>query len=1485
MCHCYCRLAEVGKDVPEGYDPTAVTLNLGNRWSDAARAAARESRKANGNYGGWTDAARAASLAVRREKAAARQAELTALGGTYADGTPVIRDVTAGFEDYEPGQAVISDAADLETRQRDYTAAFRQWWNGVETTAGNIDKFNGFVAAFGGMTAAAAGSPSPAGAASRTFGVGGTRAGQAKTRRGAVSRAWDGMRHALKRLGEEPVTDEAVIAVERAKAEFKARRTAEGAALADAIRRIDPNAPAVLENFAVSQLRDYLRRLGGDPDKAAPRGGEATAGTFGALREKYGVPVSRLKAPARNAPKLSPAEIRESLAEYLMETVGHRPGNVDQNLSDLKAQTAAAVRGVARAKEDALRTQREASLARSVFGEGSPEHAKAVKAAEGAMWDFEHATRVSDRISGEYLSLKRNLDQFLERVREGGPIDWGPAEADYNALLESALQAELVNRWSDAARAAARASRQANGWGGGGWSDAARAASLAVRRVKAALRSAGDTLRRGGADSLTKESGETGASDSATEKKPYSGPGSVSSAAWSAGKELFEERNGRKPDSRKDSKEIRALGREWEKRQKEADPAGASVMAAMRSRYEDFGKRLAASGGSHDGAVAAAVHYLAGRYADGHGIDHADVMVLAEAVEADTSLSPAEKGKLRDRLLDVSYAKTYFRGDNAFRLRDGAPAAEYPGGEPDRLKAKNAYDALMGVVWALKGTGKMKNRWSDTARAASLAARRAKYGSGWANPGWSDAARAAALAVRREKAAARVSSSGGTFTYEDGTPVVRDLMSEMSDSARTYRPGQTAIGDGAAFDARQRQYAEAFRRWWSGVETTAGNIEKFHAFVASFGGAAAAAAGAANPAGAASGVFGAKYGGQKPVYDQSGNVVGWAKVGGRPAAARRSSRPAREVVTADPLNNPKTAADLAVRESYGNHLENVRRGYEAEMAAKGLDPQGYPLTGGNTLRRTVPAAPAEALELYGRLAGMPVGTAEDREAYGAAAEGLRRFGELYESDMLERAEKEGILPKVRALLDGENLDGKPRGSPSTRGAATDYPEENLPWFATPPGDVKEDAATYSGGLSAGAAREAARALGVLHGAYGVGEDGAEIPEALRGEYELGRAEGAKGYDYGIVPPKDRTAVLRGAQAYLKGAVGEDDGYTPDHLNDRFNLADWDSAASWATRNQGKNAVYDPRTPDTRGQYSSSGLMRAAMEWFGDAMVRGDRGESDAALSYMGDLLTAVASDRGAAVEAVRGGSEDSADGGEEAEIDATMPEYDADGVEVGGEPFFEDSYADPHARMPWEWLDNRWYVHHGWSDAARAASIAVRRAKAAGRRKAAGPANFQPNGFAPLNAVNDALERVRKRQAKHDANEARKAADKTGLQEEREARREKRDASLKEKFDAPGLKEKFERLGLREKFQEANEKVDRERLKDKYAKGNPVVPAQGFSVPVKGAVFYYNGNFYDKDGKWVAKAKPSPKSGAVWQNGMWYDAATGKTLGRTLAAS
>jgi predicted secreted hydrolase len=94
----------------------------------------------------------------------------------------------------------------------------------------------------------------------------------------------------------------------------------------------------------------------------------------------------------------------------------------------------------------------------------------------------------------------------------------------------------------------------------------------------------------------------------------------------------------------------------------------------------------------------------------------------------------------------------------------------------------------------------------------------------------------------------------------------------------------------------------------------------------------------------------------------------------------------------------------------------------------------------------------------------------------------------------------------------------------------------------------------------------------------------------------------------------------------------------------------------------------------------------------------------------------------------------------------------------------------------------------------------------------------------------------------------------------------------------PGLREKFGQPGLREKFMAESDRADRERLKDKRVKGNAWKPAEGFSVPVRGAVFYFDGNFYDAKGRWVSKAVPSKTGGEVWRDGMWYDAATGKTL-------
>ena len=167
----------------------------------------------------------------------------------------------------------------------------------------------------------------------------------------------------------------------------------------------------------------------------------------------------------------------------------------------------------------------------------------------------------------------------------------------------------------------------------------------------------------------------------------------------------------------------------------------------------------------------------------------------------------------------------------------------------------------------------------------------------------------------------------------------------------------------------------------------------------------------------------------------------------------------------------------------------------------------------------------------------------------------------------------------------------------------------------------------------------------------------------------------------------------------------------------------------------------------------------------------------------------------------------------------------------------------------------------------------------------AGPANQPPLARPDFGAADDALEDYLKRKRRHEANEARKAADRDRLREEREESRRKRNAPLSEKFGEPGLREKFGQPGLREKFRETAERVERDRPRDVPVKLSPWRPAVGFSVPAKGAVYYRDGYFYDAKGNRVAKAKPSPKSCAVWQNGQWYDAATGKTLGRTVVAS
>ena len=609
----------------------------------------------------------------------------------------------------------------------------------------------------------------------------------------------------------------------------------------------------------------------------------------------------------------------------------------------------------------------------------------------------------------------------------------------------------------------------------------------------------------------------------------------------------------------------------------------------------------------------------------------------------------------------------------------------------------NAEETVMSMVKTLKRDAREQataaNRWSDAARAAAYASRK-KSGN---YAGWTDSARAAALAVRRDKAAARL---GGY--YPDGQPVIRDVTEGMGDG---YEPGRSYISDGADRARTQADYERAFRDWWRGVETTSGNIARFNAFVAAVGGAAAAGLGAyrqtagQDPSAGASRALGraGKYvSGKEPVYDADGNLAGFAKVGGRPyprsdnapvtsggrraaqmefertgiirdpatgkviGRARYGDELAPAPVTA-PAGSGKSVPGEALGAEYGNWLETRDAAREADMAARGLDPAGFPVSTGD-------AGVDEALSLYQRLGRVDASGEGRRELYEGSLELLRRYGELYESDMTGRADSEGLLPAVR-----ENIEALESGeSGGTREAAKDYPEDpDLPYEELPPAYPE-------------AAAEAARALGVMHGAYGAEGYAGAVPESLRAEYELGLAEGEAGYGYGIEPPSDRAAVLRRAEAFLKGSLGADwEDYAPDHLNDRFNLEKWNDPAGWAGRNA-KDPSSAEGVPDTRAQYGAPGLMAAAMTWFKESMAAGKRGEANAALAYMADLMLSVSADRHAAFDESRGEGADE----DAPEVDARMDEYDGDGVETGGqEPFYEDRYADPGARQPFEDFD------------------------------------------------------------------------------------------------------------------------------------------------------------------------------------------------------
>ncbi|OQB37446.1 MAG: hypothetical protein BWY06_02368 [Candidatus Latescibacteria bacterium ADurb.Bin168] len=268
-----------------------------------------------------------------------------------------------------------------------------------------------------------------------------------------------------------------------------------------------------------------------------------------------------------------------------------------------------------------------------------------------------------------------------------------------------------------------------------------------------------------------------------------------------------------------------------------------------------------------------------------------------------------------------------------------------------------------------------------------------------------------------------------------------------------------------------------------------------------------------------------------------------------------------------------------------------------------------------------------------------------------------------------------------------------------------------------------------------AQREAARELGVLEGQWGVNSMVERmVPPQLLDEYEAGLAEGRKDpSEKSPATPADRAAVVRAARAYLDGRIGDPDeegSDVPDHLNDRWNIQDYSSADEWASRNK-KEVV--PAQADERGQYADAALVKAGLDWLGNAVADGDTPAADAAVAYLADLLGTVRAGKDTPGARVADG-----DDGEDGETADDRVEFDEDGEEVEGERFFEDSYADPDMPMPWESGDagsfRRWFpgvrnrsavaervlavdkyrergLRNTWSDAARVASAAARLAK------------------------------------------------------------------------------------------------------------------------------------------------------------------------------
>jgi hypothetical protein len=484
------------------------------------------------------------------------------------------------------------------------------------------------------------------------------------------------------------------------------------------------------------------------------------------------------------------------------------------------------------------------------------------------------------------------------------------------------------------------------------------------------------------------------------------------------------------------------------------------------------------------------------------------------------------------------------------------------------------------------------------------------------------------------------------------------------------------------------------------------------------------------------------------------------------------------------LEDPEDADDgsAAVAEErlgdeYAQYLDEVNALRDESLAEQGLDPQGHPPAArAGSVREAALArsyasgrSAVEPEDAFNELALMrePL---YDKGRFGGRREQYARAMAV-QREILELGRREGDSEHQADARDslsaafGAIARGEDASSFIAQAEAVAADLANVPPYEAPgprmarPGDIHPHVMDLPGGGNFDEASEmlpdgvgadftpeqraAARELGVLEGQWGVNSMVERmVPPQLLDEYEAGVAEGRQGpSENAHATPADRAAVVRAARAYLDGRIGDDEdgGDFPDHLNDRWNLGDYASADGWASRNkEGIEKGLAAAVGDERGQYADAALVKAGLDWLGNAVASGDTPAADAAVAYLSDLLGNVRAGKDKPVPAALTEYDDDEDGAG-GDDGADLVDFDEEGEGVEGEErFFEDSFADPDMPLPWEYEGNnsfrKWFpgvknrssvanrivamdmyresgLENAWSDAARAASAAVRLAK------------------------------------------------------------------------------------------------------------------------------------------------------------------------------